>query len=64
MKLFLHGISDPVFRLFPLMKSLCSLGLNLGFNWNLRKGNDAESLSTFDFWTFFLLFTFFPLLLN
>lgn len=51
-----HGISHGVFRLFPLMKSLCSLG----FSWCLRKGNEMESLSTsFAFWTGLLFFFFF-----
>lgn len=51
-----HGISDWIFRLLPLMKSLCSLG----FNRSLRKGNEMESLSTsFDFWTTGFLFFFF-----
>lgn len=64
-KLFLHAISDRVFRLFPLMKSLCSLGFNLGnlgSNWNLRKGNEMESLSTsliFGLLFYFLRFYFF-----
>lgn len=53
MRLFLHGTSNRVFRLFPLMKSLHSLDLN----WSLRKGNEMKSLSTsFDFWANLLFF--------